>query len=103
MTLSSSSVLGSSNVRLVWSRHSGVRVVRTVGQPVEDRDRLRARVEAELRDQGLPVPVEPEAVDRICALLGGEDERKRERRLATVQQQLAELEFRWKPGAHQEL
>jgi hypothetical protein len=42
-------------------------------------------------------------VDRIYALLGGEDERKRERRLAAVQQQLAELEFRWKPGAHQEL
>ena len=88
---------------LIWSRHSDVRVVTTVGQPIEDKDRLRARVEAELWDQGLPVPIEAEAVDRIAALLGGKDERERERRLAAVQQQLAELEFRWKPGAHQEL
>jgi hypothetical protein len=78
-------------------------VVGAVGQPIEDGDRLRARVEAELRDQGLLVPIDPEAADRIAALLGGEDERKRERRLAAMQQQLAELEFRWKPGANQEL
>jgi hypothetical protein len=78
-------------------------VVGAVGQPIEERDRLRARVEAELQDQGLPVPIDPEAAYRIAALLGGEDERKRERRLAAMQKQLAELELRWKPGANQEL
>jgi hypothetical protein len=70
---------------------------------MEDKDRLRARVEAELRDQGLPIPIDPEAMDRIAALLGAEDERRRERRLAAIQQQLAELELRWKPGDRQEL
>ena len=81
----------------------GVRVVGAVGEPIEDDDRLRARAEAELRDQGLPVHIGPDAVDRITALLGSEDGRKRERRLAAIQQQLAELEFRWKPGDRQEL
>jgi hypothetical protein len=70
---------------------------------MEDKDRLRARVEAELRDQGLPIPVDPEAMNRIAALLGAEDERRRERRLAAIQRQLAELELRWKPGDRQEL
>ena len=84
-------------------QQSGVRVVGAVGEPIEDEDRLRARVEAELRNQGLPVPIDPEAIDRIAALLGGEDGRKRERRLAAIQQQLAELEFRWKPGGREEL
>jgi hypothetical protein len=42
-------------------------------------------------------------MDRIAALLGGEDGRKRERRLAAIQQQLAELELRWKPGDGQEV
>jgi hypothetical protein len=70
---------------------------------MEDKDRLHARVAAELRDQGLPVAIDPEAVDRIATLLGGEDGRKRERRLVAMQQQLEELEFRWKPGDRQEL
>lgn len=70
---------------------------------MEDKDRLRARVEAELRDQGLPIPVDPEAMNRIAALLGAEDERRRERRLAAIQRQLAELELRWKPGDRPEL
>ena len=78
-------------------------MVGAVGEPIEDDDRLRARAEAELRDQGLPVHIGPEAVDRITALLGSEDGRKRERRLAAIQQHLAELEFRWKPGDPQEL
>jgi hypothetical protein len=82
---------------------AGVRVVGAVSEPMEDKGRLRARVEAELRDQGLPIPIDPEAVDRIAALLGAEDERRRERRLAAIQQQLAELELRWKPGDRQEL
>lgn len=78
-------------------------MVGAVGEPMEDKGRLRARVEAELRDQGLQIPLDPEAVDRIAALLGAEDERRRERRLAAIQQQLAELELRWKPGDRQEL
>jgi hypothetical protein len=78
-------------------------VVGAVGEPIEEKDRLFARLETELRDQGLPVPIDPETVERIAALLGAEDERRRERRLAAIQQQLAELEFRWKPGAQQEL
>jgi hypothetical protein len=78
-------------------------VVEAVGEPVEDKDRLRSRVEAELRDQGLAIHIAPEAVDRIAALLGGEDEHKRERRLALIQQQLEELELRWKPRDKREL
>jgi len=70
---------------------------------MEDKDRLRARVEEELRDQGLPIPIGPEDMDRIAALLGAEDERRREQQLAAIQQQLAELELRWKPGDRQEL
>jgi hypothetical protein len=70
---------------------------------MEDKDRLRARVEAELRGQGLPIPIDLEAMNRIAALLGAEDERRRERRLAAIQRQLAELELRWKPGDRQEL
>jgi hypothetical protein len=78
-------------------------VVCPVGDSIEDQKRLHARVEAELRDQGLPVPVGLEAVNRIAALLGGEDGRRRERRLAAIQQQLTELELRWKPGDVEEL
>jgi hypothetical protein len=77
--------------------------VGTVGEQVEDEDRLRDRVEAELRNQGLPVHIDMEAVGRIAALLGGEDGRKRERRVAAIRQQLAALEFRWKPGDRREL
>jgi hypothetical protein len=68
-----------------------------------DDESLRARVEAELRDQGLPVGIEPASISRIAALLGAEDGRKREKRLAAIQEQLAELEVRWKPGVRQEL
>jgi hypothetical protein len=69
---------------------------------MEDEDRLRARVEAELRDQGLSVVVDSAGIGRIAALLGVEDERRREKRLATIQQQLTELEVRWKPADRQE-
>jgi hypothetical protein len=78
-------------------------VVGTVSEQVEDEDRLRDRVESELLTQGLPVHIDTESVDRIAALLGGEDGRKRERRLAAIRQQLAALEFRWKPGDRREL
>jgi len=73
-----------------------------MGQPMEDEDRLRARLEAELSDQGLPVAIDPPEIGRIAALLGVEDGRKREKRLAAIQQQLSKLEVRWKPADHQE-
>ena len=72
-------------------------------EAIEGDDCLRARVEAELHDQGLPVALDLTSLSRIAALLGAEDERKRERRLEVIQQQLAELEIRWKPGGRQEL
>jgi hypothetical protein len=78
-------------------------VTERVRKPTEDEDRLCARVKAELREQRLPLVLDATAVGRIAALLGGEDERKRERRLDMIQQQLAELEVRWKPGGRQEL
>ena len=62
-------------------------------------DRLRARVEAELWDQGLSVAItDPTAVERIAALLGAEDAHEREKRLAALERRLAEMEIRWKPG-----
>lgn len=62
-------------------------------------DRLRARVEAGLRDQGLSVAItDPTAVARIAALLGAEDAHEREKRLAALERRLAEMEIRWKPG-----
>jgi hypothetical protein len=64
---------------------------------------LRLRVKAELREQGLSVAIDPTSISRIAALLGGEDERRRERGLAVIRQQLAEMEVRWKPGAREEL
>jgi hypothetical protein len=70
----------------------------------DDDDQLRARVEAELRDQGLPVVItDPTEIGRVTALLGAEDGRKRERRLIAIQRQLARLEVRWKPGDQQGL
>jgi hypothetical protein len=74
-----------------------------IAQPVDNEDRLRARVEAELRDQGLPFAIDSAGIGRIAALLGVEDGRKREKRLAAIQQQLAKLEVRWKPGDRDEL
>jgi hypothetical protein len=73
------------------------------GQDMEDDELLRLRVEAELREQGLSVALDPTSIGRIAALLGAEDGRKRERRLAVIRQQLAEMEVRWKPGDRQEL
>ena len=70
---------------------------------MEDDDLLRLRVEAELREQGLSVAIDSTSIGRIAALLGAEDGRKRERRLATIQQQLAEMEVHWKPADRREL
>jgi hypothetical protein len=62
-------------------------------------DLLCARVEAELRDQGLSVATtDPTAVARIAALLGAEDAHEREKRLAALERRLAEMEIRWRPG-----
>jgi hypothetical protein len=73
------------------------------GGDMEDDEVLRLRVEAELREQGLSVAIDPTSIGRIAALLGAEDGRKRERRLAVIRQQLVELEVRWKPADRQEL
>jgi hypothetical protein len=70
---------------------------------MEDDEPLRLRVEAELGEQGLSVAIDPTSIGCIAALLGAEDGRKRERRLAAIRQQIAELEVRWKPADHQEL
>jgi hypothetical protein len=72
-------------------------------EAAEADERLRVRVEAELREQGLPVVLDTASLSRIVALLGAEDERKRERRLEAIRKQLAKLEVRWKPGDTQEL
>jgi hypothetical protein len=70
---------------------------------MEDDELLRLRVEAELHEQGLSVAIDPTSIGRIAALLGAQDERKREKRLAVIRQQLVEMEVRWKPADHQEL
>jgi hypothetical protein len=67
--------------------------------PLDDDHRLRARVDTELGDQGFSVAITDTAViGRITALLGAEDVRKRERRLAAIKRGLAEIEVRWKLG-----
>jgi hypothetical protein len=73
------------------------------GQDMEDDEPLRLRVEAELREQGLSVAIDPTSIGRIAALLGAEDGRKREKRLAVIRQRLTEMEVRWKPADRQEL
>ncbi len=66
---------------------------------MDDDDRLRSRVETELRDQGFSVAITDAAViGRIAALLGAEDAHKREKRLAVIKRRLAEMEIRWRPG-----
>ena len=70
---------------------------------MEDDELLRLRVEAGLREQGLSVAIDPTSIGRIAALLGAEDGRKRERRLAVIRRQLADMEIRWKPADRQEL
>jgi hypothetical protein len=73
------------------------------GQDMEDDEPLRLRVEAELREQGLSVAIDSTSIGRIAALLGAEDGRKREKRLAVIRQRLTEMEVRWKPADRQEL
>ncbi len=70
---------------------------------MEDDELLRLRVEAEVREQGLSVAIDPTSISRIASLLGAEDGRKRERRLDVIRQQLAEMEVRWKPADRHEL
>ena len=56
---------------------------------------LAARVEAELRRQGLRRAVgDPAVIRQITALLGAEDPRAREKRLAAIRAELAETELR---------
>ena len=66
---------------------------------MRDDELLRARVEAELRDQALSVAItHPVVVMRIAALLGAEDTHEREKRLAAIERRLASMEIRWRPG-----
>jgi hypothetical protein len=56
---------------------------------------LAARVEAELLAQGLYRAVgDPTVIRRITALLGAEDPRAREKRLAAIRAELAGTELR---------
>jgi hypothetical protein len=56
---------------------------------------LANRVTEELRAQGLPLTVrDPEVLRHVAALLGGEDAKARERRLAEVERELAGMEVR---------
>ena len=54
------------------------RPVRSKGRTWRDDEPLRLRVEAELREQGLSVAIDPASIGRIAALLGAQDWRKRE-------------------------
>jgi hypothetical protein len=56
-----------------------------------------------LREQGLSVAIDPTSIRRIAALMGAEDGRKREKRLAVIRQRLTQMEVRWKPADRQEL
>jgi hypothetical protein len=58
---------------------------------------LAGRVEAELHAQGLTRAVsDPNALRQIARLLGAEDPRARERRLADLQRELADVELRFR-------
>jgi adenylylsulfate kinase-like enzyme len=58
---------------------------------------LAARVEEELREQGLTRTVtDPGVLRQVAGLLGAEDAGARERRLAQVQRELADVELRFR-------
>jgi hypothetical protein len=60
-----------------------------------DEPELAARVEAELRAQGLVRAIyDPDMLRQVVGLLGVEDARAAERRLAQARQELAKLEVR---------
>jgi len=62
-----------------------------------DNAELARRVEAELHAQGLRRAVmDPKALRQIARLLGAEDPRARERRLADLQRELAGIEVRFR-------
>jgi hypothetical protein len=61
-------------------------------------DQVAARVEAELRAQGLTAAIDGEVTREVVAILGASDQHKRARRLAQLQRELAQLELRWTPG-----
>ena len=62
-------------------------------------DQVAARVEVELRAQGLTAAIDGDVTRAVAAILGAGDEHKRARRLAEVRRKLEELELRWRPGA----
>jgi hypothetical protein len=64
-----------------------------------NQDSLDARIEAELRAQGLQRTIQdPSVVRRIASLLGVDDVNAREKRLAQVRRELALIEVRIRLG-----
>ncbi len=61
-------------------------------------DHVAAKVEEELRTQGLTGAIDGRVTREVAAILGAGDDHRRALRLARVQQELAQLEVRWRPG-----
>ena len=59
-------------------------------------DQVAARVEAELRAQGLTAAIDGDVTREVAAILGAGDERKRARRLDQVRRELARMVVRLK-------
>jgi hypothetical protein len=60
---------------------------------MDDDDRLRARVEVELRDQGSSIAItDATVITRIAPLLAAEGAPERERCLAAIKRRLAAME-----------
>jgi hypothetical protein len=59
-------------------------------------DQVAARVEAELRAQGLTAAIDGDVTREVAAILGAGDEHKRVRRLDQVRRELARMVVRLK-------
>jgi hypothetical protein len=59
-------------------------------------DQVAARVEAELRAQGLTAAIDGDVTREVAAILGAGDEHKRARRLDQVRRELARMVVRLK-------
>jgi hypothetical protein len=71
----------------------------TVGQTTDDDARLRARVEAELRDQGFSVPSPtPRSSHASPGCWVPRTHASKRSALAAIKRRLAALEVRWRPG-----
>jgi hypothetical protein len=79
---------------MVVSGDAAALVARPIGKMMNERS-LAARVEAELRTQGLTRAIcDPDMLRQVVGLLGMQDVRATERRLAEARQELARLEVR---------